>query len=313
VVILAAGLTPAWQQILCFDRFTPGEVNRAERALWCGSGKVLNVGRALAAMCQGGALGEARCLAPLGGTAAAAIRDEFERDGVPLDVFVSAVPTRVCTTLLDKSGETTELVENAAALPAAELAAYAQHFAELARTADYVVLSGSLPANCPSDYYAQLMRGYKGRVLLDARGPELLATLPLQPWVVKPNRSELAKTVGRELHTDEELIAAMRSLHEQGAENVLISTGPERVWLLNAEGTWRIRPPKITNVVNPIGSGDTLAAGIAWASARGGNMISALRYAITAAAANVEELLPARWQAARIAELIPEIDVQQVA
>ncbi len=313
MVILAAGLTPAWQQILCFDRFTPGEVNRAERALWCGSGKVLNVGRALAAMCQGGALGEARCLAPLGGTAAAAIRDEFERDGVPLDVFVSAVPTRVCTTLLDKSGETTELVENAAALPAAELAAYAQHFAELARTADYVVLSGSLPANCPSDYYAQLMRGYKGRVLLDARGPELLATLPLQPWVVKPNRSELAKTVGRELHTDEELIAAMRSLHEQGAENVLISTGPERVWLLNAEGTWRIRPPKITNVVNPIGSGDTLAAGIAWASARGGNMISALRYAITAAAANVEELLPARWQAARIAELIPEIDVQQVA
>ncbi len=312
MVILAAGLTPAWQHILCFDRFTPGEVNRAERALWCGSGKVLNVGRALAARCQGGTLGEARCLSPLGGAAAAAIRAEFERDGVPLDVFASAVPTRVCTTLLDKSGETTELVENAAALPADELAAYAQQFAELARAADYVVLSGSLPANCPSNYYSTLLQGYPGRVLLDARGLELQATLPLKPWVVKPNRSELAKTVGRELRTDEDLIEAMRSLHEQGAENVLISAGPERVWLHNAEGTWKIRPPKITNVVNPIGSGDTLAAGIAWASSRGGNMLSALRFAITAAAANVEELLPARWQAARIAELIPEIDVQKL-
>jgi len=312
-VILAAGLTPAWQQILCFDRFTPGEVNRAERALWCGSGKVLNVGRALATMCQGGTLGEARCLAPLGGAAAAAIRAEFERDGVPLDVFESTVPTRVCTTLLDKSGETTELVENAAPLPAEELAAYAEHFQKLAAAADYVVFSGSLPMNCPSDYYAQLMHGFTGRVLLDARGPELQATLPLRPWVVKPNRSELAKTAGRELRTDEDLIAAMRLLHEQGAENVVISAGPERVWLLNAEGTWKIRPPKITNVVNPIGSGDTLAAGIAWASARGGNMLSALRFAITAAAANVEELLPARWQANRIAELIPEIDVQKIA
>lgn len=311
-MILAAGLTPAWQQILCFDRFTPGEVNRAERALWCGSGKVLNVGRALAAMCQGGTLGEARCLSPLGGAAAAAIRAEFERDGVPLDVFDSQVPTRVCTTLLDKSGETTELVENAAALPAEELAAYTRRFQELARTAEYVVLSGSLTANCPSDFYATLLQGFSGRVLLDARGPELQATLPLKPWVVKPNRSELAKTAGRELHTDENLLAAMRSLHEQGAEHVVISAGPERVWLLNAEGTWKIRPPKITSIVNPIGSGDTLAAGIAWASARGGNMLSALRYAITAAAANVEELLPARWQASRIADLIPEIDVQQV-
>ncbi len=312
MVILAAGLTPAWQQILCFDRFTPGEVNRAERALWCGSGKVLNVGRALAAMCQGGALGEAKCLSPLGGNAAAAIREEFARDGVKLEVFESAVPTRVCTTLLDKSGATTELVENAAALPEDELAAYTRRFQELARDAEYVVLSGSLTANCPSDFYATLLAGFRGRVLLDARGPELQATLPLKPWVVKPNRSELAKTVGRELRTDDDLIAAMRSLHEQGAENVVISAGSERVWLLNAEGTWNIRPPKITNVVNPIGSGDTLAAGIAWASSRGGNMLSALRFAITAAAANVEELLPARWKPERIAELIPEIDVQPV-
>ena len=47
MVILAAGLTPAWQQILVFERFSPGEVNRATQAVWCASGKVLNVGCAL--------------------------------------------------------------------------------------------------------------------------------------------------------------------------------------------------------------------------------------------------------------------------
>ena len=46
-MILAAGLTPAWQQMLVFDGLRVGEVNRAREALWCASGKVLNVGIAL--------------------------------------------------------------------------------------------------------------------------------------------------------------------------------------------------------------------------------------------------------------------------
>ena len=40
-MILSAGLTPAWQQILVFDQMHWGEVNRASEVAWCGSGKVL--------------------------------------------------------------------------------------------------------------------------------------------------------------------------------------------------------------------------------------------------------------------------------
>ena len=43
-MILSAGLTPAWQQILVFDGFRYGEVNRAAEAVWCASGKVFNAG-----------------------------------------------------------------------------------------------------------------------------------------------------------------------------------------------------------------------------------------------------------------------------
>jgi hypothetical protein len=39
-VIIAAGLTPAWQQMLVFDGVRVGEVNRAREAYWCSSGKV---------------------------------------------------------------------------------------------------------------------------------------------------------------------------------------------------------------------------------------------------------------------------------
>ena len=71
-MILAAGLTPAWQQILVLDRLQIGEVNRAREAVWCGSGKVLNAG--IAAHWLGG---PSRTLAPLGGYPREQISAEF--------------------------------------------------------------------------------------------------------------------------------------------------------------------------------------------------------------------------------------------
>ena len=45
-MILTAGLTPAFQQILVFDQFTPGTVTRARTVHWCASGTGLNAARA---------------------------------------------------------------------------------------------------------------------------------------------------------------------------------------------------------------------------------------------------------------------------
>ena len=63
-MILSAGLTPAWQQILVFDSFRYGEVNRAAQVVWCSSGKVFNAG--IAAHLLGG---PSLTLATVGGPA----------------------------------------------------------------------------------------------------------------------------------------------------------------------------------------------------------------------------------------------------
>ena len=79
-MIIAAGLSPAWQQILLFDRFTPGEVNRAAQSHWCASGKVLNVGIAV------GRLGtECRTVSPVGGPAQESFDREFAELGITVD------------------------------------------------------------------------------------------------------------------------------------------------------------------------------------------------------------------------------------
>ena len=93
-MILSAGLTPAWQQILVFDSFRYGEVNRAAEVHWCASGKVFNAG--IAAHHLGG---PSLTLAPVGGPPREQIEREFEEMELPCRFVPTQAATRVCTTI----------------------------------------------------------------------------------------------------------------------------------------------------------------------------------------------------------------------
>jgi tagatose 6-phosphate kinase len=288
-VILAAGLTPAWQQILSFCRFIPGEVNRAQQAVWCGSGKVLNVGCALHHL---GVQSKTLCL--VGGNSGEQIITDFQTMNVPVRWMRSRIPTRVCTTILDETTKiTTELVENSNSIPLEELDLFLDAFAEESAAAHVVVLSGSLPAGTAPDFYRRLLEKTPGKAVLDIRGPELEAILPLHPYVVKPNRDELARTVGRDLASENDLAEAMTELRNRGAEWVVVSQGAGPLWALGPDGLIQIEIPKI-DVCNPIGCGDCLAAGIAAGIDRKLTMYDSLKVGIRAAVENASVLLPAR-------------------
>ncbi len=153
-MIVAAGLTPAWQQIMRFERLRPGAVNRAYDVHWCASGKNLNVGLALAALGS-----PSLTLSPLGGWSGQAIAAEFAAKGLPARWSPSQTATRVCTTILDEgAGSATELVENAAPLSSAELNEFTANFRDAVRGAAFVVLTGSLPQGTPVTFYRDLLR-----------------------------------------------------------------------------------------------------------------------------------------------------------
>lgn len=297
-MILVAGLSPAWQQIMEFDQLQAGAVNRARGVHWCASGKVLNVALALQRLGAGSTnpIASPYCLTAVGGWSGAAIRRDLAAVGVAAEWIEVETPTRVCTTLLDRaSATTTELVENAAPLPQAAVERFQQRFAELAPQASLIVLTGSLPARVASTLYADLLRQTATPALLDCRGPELLACLPLRPLVVKPNREELAVTVGRALRTADELQAAARELNQAGAEWVVVTDGAAPLLVSGPEETcWQEPTCPVQQVVNPIGCGDCLAAGLAYGLALGLDFRAALRIGLQAAAENAEQLLPAQ-------------------
>jgi tagatose 6-phosphate kinase len=287
-MILAAGLTPAWQQVLMFERLALGNVNRAKAVVWCGSGKVLNVGSALHQLGV-----KSLTLCPVGGATGQQIRDDFARRGVPARWLSVSAATRVCTTILDAATETTtELVENSPSLTEAELSDYADAFEEAAREATLVVLSGSLPQGTRTSYHRSLLERTSARAILDARGQELMECLPLRPFLVKPNREELATTVGRPLATDDEVAQAMSELRTLGAEWVIVSNGPAPLLALGPSGLHYIEPPRV-KALNPIGCGDWLCAELAIQIDQQQTLgIEMIRSGVTSASKRALELLP---------------------
>ncbi|MCE9605009.1 MAG: hypothetical protein K8U03_08920 [Planctomycetia bacterium] len=310
-MIVVAGLTPAWQQIMRFPGLKLGEVNRAAEAVWCASGKVLNVGLALAAL---GTV--SRTISPVGGPARESFERNFAAAGAVVDWIKTDEPTRVCTTLLDEStGVTTELVENARPLSAAELQAYIEAFRKAAADAAIAVFTGSLPGAVATTFYRDLADQTSAKLIVDARGAELLAMFEgaRKPFLVKPNREELGKTVRRELATDADLFAAMRELNERGAEWVVVTQGKDAVWASsNREGLYRFTPPHVDRVVNPIGCGDCACAGIAYGLAVGRGVISSIALGMAAATDNLGSLLPARLDKDRVGRIAATITPEKI-
>lgn len=288
-LVLAAGLSPAWQQILLFSSFEPGQVNRAHQVDWCASGKVLNVARVLHELG-----GPCRALTVAGGVAGQQLQQDFASLSIPARWILTAAPTRVCTTIIDQSRhQSTELVPETAPLADEEWARFCQAFSQEAESAAAVVLIGSVPRGAPVDCYRTLIAWTRAKVIVDARGPELLAALEARPFLVKPNRAELAQTLGRSLLTRAEVLRGMAELQTRGAQWVVVTDGPRPILALTPEHGYEIVPPEAA-VVNPIGCGDALAAGLAWAVARGMDNEAILRFGAGAAVSKLRHVLPGR-------------------
>lgn len=284
-MILVAGMSPVWQQLLLLDQLDPGSVNRAERSLWYASGKVLNVAVALRQLHV-----DCRCLTVVGGSTGAAIEDDIALSEYAGFRWVHVdQPTRVCVTVVEQtSGRVTELVPPTPPVNADTLVKFREAFADECATASTLVWTGSLPRDLSPAYVRSLLDGVSEstRLILDIRGADLAECLSRRPYIVKPNRTELEATFGMPLRDEASLRAAMAELRQRGAENVIVTDGAEAVWVDGPEGTHRLETLSVP-VINPIGCGDAFTAGLAMALDRGDPLLGAVEWGMATAAAKV--------------------------
>ena len=253
-MIYTVTFNPAIDYVVRLD--APLEVGQVNRA--CGEdcvlgGKGINVSGVLAQLgCPSVALGF------VAGETGAWLERGLAAQGLHTDfVHLENGMTRINVKI--KAGQETELNGAGPDIPDEALHQLEEKLDSLTEN-DVLILAGSIPASLPQDVYERLLARLDGRgvrCVVDATRALLVNVLPYHPFLIKPNNHEL----GRELHTDEEIAAAARTLQEKGARNVLVSMAGDGALLLDEQGqVHRIGCPK-GKVVNSVGAGDSMVAG----------------------------------------------------
>jgi tagatose 6-phosphate kinase len=283
-MIITLGTTPTVQRTMSFARLTIDAVNRATSVRQFASGKSINVARVLHT------LGE-RVLATgiVGADSGKFMRLDLQRAGIANDFIDTITPTRLCITLLDETAQTaTELIEEASPPHAEAFDELLMKLSELAVHAKVLIMSGRLAPDAGDDFYAgcvSITRNANVKSIVDAVGAPLKLSLSEQPTIVKPNRAELGATFDRSIETEQALRDAMKRMIDLGAMWIVVTDGPHDTHVTNGTEFWRIASPSI-KVVNPIGSGDAFAAGLAAGLRRGLNVPDACALGVVCAAAN---------------------------
>lgn len=259
-MIYTVTFNPSLDYIVSVPEFKPGRTNRTQEEILTAGGKGINVSLVLTALgVPNTALGFTA------GFVGEEIRRQLREREICCDFLTLPEGCSRINVKL-KNLEGTEINGRGPTIDEASLSILKGKIAHLSEH-DILVLSGSIPSGMSKTLYAELMKLLPERVkvVVDAAGETLLHTLPQHPFLIKPNRDELAELLTgkhREAGDDSEGLRCMaRRLQQLGARNVLISMAGDGAALLDENGGWHQHSTPEGTLVNGVGAGDSMVAG----------------------------------------------------
>ncbi len=288
--IATLSLNPAIDQTARVPNFTAGRVNRVEWEQSDAGGKGVNVASFLA---DAGLPVAATGL--LGSANAEPFVELFVRKGIEDRCVRLPGRTRVNVKIVDAVLDQVTDINFPGLVPApADLDRLMGAIDALCPDTDWFVLSGSLPAGVPTGIYADLVSRLKGlgkTVVLDASGESFAAAVDSGPAIVKPNIDELSELLGRPLGSQEDVLAAARTLVERGVGLVAVSMGAEGALFVERDAAVLAIPPAIA-VKSTVGAGDAMVAGIVAGTLRGLDLAGRARLATAFSLGTLGEVGP---------------------
>jgi len=307
-MILVICLNPALQRTLWFNKFNPGDVNRASGKVLSAGGKGVNVARIITQLGENATL-----LTVLGGYTGELIKKYLKQDRISYEAVDVNSETRNCMTILNNyPNQQTEVVEEGDPITKSESNAVIRKFQKLLKKNRFLVISGTTLPGFPKTIYQKFVRMAKQdgvETLVDAAGDLLKKSLRANPYLVKPNWKEMATLINKEIKGTQSMKASMKKVHREGADTVIVTTESSSALLYHADRFYRVDPPKV-NVVNSIGSGDGVAAGFSVGMARGLSMIESVRLGIACGTANCKTPIAGTVHPKDVEELIRKVRIE---
>ncbi len=225
---------------------------------------------------------------PAGGSTGGLIAKLLGDEGVPFWQVPIAAATRESFTINEvSSGQQYRFVLPGPQLTLREQAHCLEQLRTAAKSAEFVVASGSLPPGVTADFYqrvADMCRQLDVRLILDTSGGGLQHVCS-GVFLLKASVRELRECVGRPLETEAEQLGAAHELVDGGrAEVVLVSLGSHGALLATRHGSQRFSAVPMPGG-SGVGAGDAMVAAIAVGLCRGWSLVKSVRLGIAAGAA----------------------------
>ncbi len=261
-MIYTITFNPALDYITQVENFKIGEINRTKTETILPGGKGLNVSIVLKNLGI-----ENTALGFVAGFTGEELIHKMESQGVKTDfVKVEKGITRInikISSMSENTVEETALNGMGPQITKGDIDVLFEKIQKMS-TKDVVILSGSIPKNIDTDIYEKLCKELKEKgitFIVDSTQELLMNVLKYNPFLIKPNKEELEETLNCKISTKEDIVNAAKELKKMGAQNVLVSLGNDGALLLTKEDeTYYSKAPK-GQVVNTVGSGDSMVAG----------------------------------------------------
>lgn len=279
-MIVTVTYNPAVDQTVQFDEpMAPDRVLRATDAHFDAGGKGINAAQLLTAM-------DRPCVATglLGGFTGAFIGDELRADGVET-AFVDVDGTTRLNTTAIADAEEYKLNQSGPVVDAAVVDALLDRVA--AQDPDRVLVGGSLPPGLSADAIDRIAAGGDWETVVDTGG-DLLRELDAHYGLCKPNREELGEATGADVSSVEGCARAADRFRARGFDRVLASMGGDGAVLASEDGLLFARALDV-DVVDTVGAGDALLAGVLGAWEAGADDETALRTGVAVSSQVVQQ------------------------
>lgn len=252
-MILTVTLNPAVDYTVQLDQLPrSGEIARTDDVEVHPGGKGINVSKYLLQLGT-----ETLATGLIGGTVGKFIEDELDDAGIPNDFVDIDARTRLNTTILTPDGEY-KINQNG---PRVDAAVVDDIVATIERyDPETVVVAGSSPAGIEPHHVDRIARSGPWATAVDLDG-ETLGQLEAEYALCKPNTEELAAATGMNPSTVAASQAAVRQLRTSGFDRVVASLGEQGAILATRE-TVLHAPALDVDIVDTVGAGDSLLAGV---------------------------------------------------
>jgi len=284
-MIITVTLNPAIDQTVVLPRFVAGDTLRVKAGRLDPGGKGINVSRVINELG-----GESLAMGFAPGNLGRYIEQTLESQGIPCDFVHTKGETRTNITILDESRHLhTILSDPGPQTDPRYVEILKDRLRRRLQPGDWLVLAGSIPPPIDPAVYGQLVTEalrIGAHPVLDADGAALVAGLSAHPEMVKGNRRELERLLGRHLEDEGSTLEAAQQVQAFGIRMVVVTRGREGAVAADNHHCLRGVAPRV-RPISAVGSGDAFLAGVVLTLSWGGSLEEALRLGIAAGTAAV--------------------------